>query len=375
MTMAAIATIKTVAIGAGLALSTVGTLAVGLLSPLGLLAAAVAAVAATTVNWGQVTNAVTQWAAATWSWLGKSLGDVLNAITDALTAGDLGAAAAVGMATVKVAWVAELNALESLWRTAWNSILQFSNLVWGAIVEKAAGGLYGINVAMAETAAWIKKQWADVAGAVSEITLAMKEDFELSFVTAAQARGEIDEREASRRWNEITGRYMGLMLSVGEQNDRAKAEAEAQRQQAIAEAKAELAATDAQVETEYQAYKAKVDAYATQQTAEAKAELDKAQAELDAAMAKAHEARQKVGDVGRAPGAPAGLDIDTDGLLRGVQVAIDRFSVVGTFSPAAVSMMGASNAAERTARGVEENNRHLRRIEENTGRNNQMVYS
>lgn len=160
-----------------------------LLTPLGAVSAAVAAVGALIlVKTGAAGKAV--------GWLGKKFASLKTdavaawgGISDALAAGDIGLAAKVAMAFVKMEWVKGTNWLKSVWYDA-----QF------AIADTFASVWYGILATFKTVANAIGNVWDEIVGGIKDSQEGLGSWLTERWIHWQKNTGQISEEEAQRRF-------------------------------------------------------------------------------------------------------------------------------------------------------------------------------
>jgi hypothetical protein len=326
------------ATGAGI----LGTALAAILSPVGLLVGGAAVLAAYLVNLGDVAATVGDWFSETFGDTLTTVKDTIAAIGDALAGGDIKAAAAVGLAGLKLEWTRLQNWLYGLWdglKSYWDSLT------------------YGLAEVFLSAAAKIRGIWADVCAGLSKMwnrfisstvmesisNLLMPIIARIQGVNVEDARKALKEDYAARR---------------------------NQRPRFDAEADAEAAASKRQIDDELQQRTRALD---QEREAKQKAREEDAKAreqELRDAAAEWSTARDTAREVGRGARARSALENNpVFAAPEGPMADITRrtSAVTGTFNAAATWGMGGQSAMDRTARATEKTAEYTRKIADASG--------
>jgi hypothetical protein len=346
-------------IGFGLALKISIAVLGAILSPIGLVIAAVATLGAGILY-------VTGAGGKALSWLGEKFGQLaefarasFQGIGDALAAGDIGLAAKILWLSLKLAWEKGTNALESLWigfkdkffsildsflyggkivwieftsfvGTQWAKLTGFLKTVWAKFSAWHAGSVES-------TANWIAKRWIDLQGLFDET------------LDVEAAKKSIDQQSAAR------------FDEIAQQEKTDIADADAKKKEALKEVEdSRLKRLSETVEADNKAEKDRREAY-EKKLQENQKELDATRKEWRKAL---HEARKKREgmETGEGPEKGDNLLAKLKDMTTGLGGKLNQVSVRGTFNPAALQGF-AEGPAERMAAGIdkiEKNTRSLR---------------
>lgn len=216
---------------AGSAIGIMGTLISALLTPVGAIVAAVGLAAAAFIDWGSVGQKATSFLSEAFRVLKDDALKTFGGISDAMAAGDLGLAAEILWASLKVEWERGLLYLKGLWDNFLDTTLgkMFSwqldqtMITWEVVkfFGKALGIMFNdfLQFANAIQKAWnsvsqfFRKTWAKVKGVVA----------------GTDSQAEITRIEQESGTSEISG-------TLGNNSDAALKEAIARRDELIAEA-------------------------------------------------------------------------------------------------------------------------------------------
>lgn len=328
----------------GMLIATIGFV----LSPIGLLSAAIVAVGYNLVT----TSGIVRTALA---WLGKkfkALKDIAvkawAGITTALAQGDVALAAKILWLSLKIEWQHGIHYLKTLWANFKDFFLSMATNAFYGAVSLLADGFAGLEVAWAETTAfmssiwttftsgivrawnvaqgWLAKRWIDIMGFFDE-TL----DVEVVKKSIDEETGQINERVAAE-----TGRALDAREK--------KRQAERQRIEEMRQG------TQAAIWDEA----GSINENRRRQYAK---DIEASESALAAARAEWKSAMQEVAD-----GAPGAEDKKKDALANLIDALGGVASpnalqgtVAGSFNASAADRMGfAGGAAERTAKATEQ---------------------
>jgi hypothetical protein len=354
----AFAALKTVVMGVGAFIAALGSILAGLLSPVGLVIAAITALGAVALTRLGFFGKIVAWLGDTWKWLSDTVSGVLGDIVVALQAGDLEGAAKVAMAAIRLAWVAGTNALREPWDKikkpfleVWDTIIFGAQAAWASFVA-------WLKTTWAATKAWLLKTWAGFASGYKSIVELMAGWFAKRMIDIQAAfDATLDVQVA---YQSVDQQVNQQLAEIGQQEAADVAAAEQDKTQAISAAEEqlrkrqeEIADADAKVQEARRAANA-------EQLAQAEAELAKAKDEL--AQAQAAVRNRVTGPA--APTRPGEQAFDMEGLGN---LLARKISVTGTFNPLALRGLGGEDAAQRTARATEETAKHTRRIADRGG--------
>lgn len=329
---------------------------VALVSPLGLVAAAVVGVGAAVLLMTDAGGEALAWLRERFGTLLTKVTDVLGGIRDALVSGDMALAAKIGWLAVKLAWQTGLEALQDAWAG------------FGEWFHTTAVGIFwGVAKVAADAFASIRNLWEDVKVAGSEQRREELKNQIAEFdrrIRSAEPEAirtgdwsEVERlgREATPLWRELELLEAGLRI-----RDENKAAIEAQQKAAEAalDEALDIATKDAAADRE-------------QAQSDTRQQLDQARQELDELIQQAADQRRRQEQDGGPAGPSGDLDFDSwmdrfrDALQRGSQAAADesRTNVLGTFNPAAIGQaLGGADVWGRVAEATEQTAANTRRM-------------
>jgi hypothetical protein len=273
-------------------------------------------------------------------------------IVNALAAGDIGLAARIVWAGLKLEWERGTSFLLDVWDAGVAGFAQIFASTWYGLQEVFWTVAYAIADAWDWMVGGLTKLWNNAVG-----TIASK------LASLLELLGLADE---------------GLSLQVNQETTQKNTTVDEERQGRRQKRAQDLANLD----QERQAVKAGISEDLTAKMQARDAGVDKARSELDAVLAQAKSARttmeRRVQGPGDAPQANLNLP-DLEALrasLEGIPTRLageaQKLDTAGSFSAAAVSQMGIGDTAtERTAKAAEETakntQRILRALEDNDG--------
>ncbi len=348
--------------GVGIAFGMVMSILSAIISPIGLVISAVVILGATLFDLSDYGGKALAWLSDRFKSLKESVTKVMGGIVDALKAGDITLVADILWKALKVAWLRGANELNKIWLSVKQFFVSTAHELWYGFLdayELAAGKL---KTWWADLAKWMAKVWEsdffrgvrkglwDLIGSLAKVVVPFE------FIGQGLSREERLKRiaEAERQIDEETA---GKQKEIDDGRADRLAEIDAEHKKRLAEIESERDANLVTLSRRLWDAQEALKAAHAEDFASAEAELQAAQAALNEAIAKAKTEREQAQKEGGPPGPPrrppTGLD---DWFTRAGQGLADkaaRFSVVGTFNPAAVRGLGGGDAAERTARATE----------------------
>lgn len=349
--------------GAAASVIKIATLALGaLLSPVGLITAAVAALGtALLVTTDRGVKALA-WLGDTFSWLRDTALIVFEGISDALAAADLRLAAEVLWAGLRVVWEKGIDTLRRPWiefstavqraginafaglKKAWIGV---STYFWQNFPETTAfiartwaNMLHTMRGASAAFQTWLTKVWIDIGALFSDLTA--EQVAEAKRLADQDFMIEIEKVEKQRQSD---------LDAIDRKKSMTPEELEAEKARELAEVEAERLRALAELD----------DAYAERLVA-----AEEALAAAEKVLADARErARNRRRDA-KAIAAPKRRDDLLSGLedrIVGLGNALAaKLSTVGTFNPLALAGLGTTSTLDRLARSTEQTARNTKRL-------------
>ena len=361
-----ISTIGTIIAGLGAVISAIGTAfgfmvsiassAFGaLLTPAGLVVAAVAAIGAAIIYYSGLGGKILSWLGERFNELKAIALETWQGMAGALAAGDVVLAARILWDALKVAWLTGVLELKRLW-------IEFS--AWYQRVT--AEVFYGAASYIVDAWANVKKSWVETVSFLSDIWTI--------FLKGLKDAWDISQAWLQKRWLSFMGLFdknldvNAAVKMVDEEQAAKKNESQDQLDKSIrdsaAKANQEKGGIEenrkflqGQIENNLVGDMGQIEADSAKSLKDAQDELDKAKEEWRAAIKEAHDKRAS----GEQPEAKRP---NFDLALPEIENAIKRFSVVGTFSALSVDRMGIgpSGAAERTAKASEETAKNTKKL-------------
>lgn len=365
--------IKAVAFAAGAAAVVLGTVKTAMAattsvllavaSPMAAAAAGVAVLGAAFASSSKTIGDAIDWMSAKIGGVGEVLVTTLDGMRDALIAGDLSAAARVLWASMRLAWETGIAPL----RDAWTSFR-------ATFTEIAVHAFASVRRAWVDFTTWMYSTFPDLtagfATAWAEMTAGLQ-----SVWTRFQAWFTGKLLDIMAMVGDLTGEQVAAAKALGEQDaqdDLTRIEGERQRQIAEADRKAAMSVVELEqerqgaierIEAEATAALAGIDRDADRRRADAEAELAAARAALADAVAAAKDIRR-----GAEQAAPvAALPVAARAAADGVSAAVNGFSSIGTFNPAAVFGIAGGDGSDRVVTEI----RRLQQIAEKGNRVNE----
>jgi hypothetical protein len=352
----------TMAVGSALATVLAGVAAAvgALLTPLGVVTAAVAGLGVYIVGYTGAGGQALAWLSDQFDSLSAVVGEVLAGIRAALAAGDIGLAADVLWASLKLAWQTGVNALNQVWVPVKAAFLgAFADMWYGAqaVAEDAWSGLTAgwIETTSFFSATWqrftsfMSDTWNTLANVLAKTWNWLKGLFDDTFDVAAanlaadmalvdklggnaaeqkQALADIEARRKKRRGAE-DDRHQRRLEEIG----------------------------GASLETEQG-----LNLQASEGLKQAQEALEAAQQALRDSVTTAKEARPRT--AAEIPGLPK---LPTPGDLGAIIARQEKLSVMSTFDVSAAWGFGAQSAQDKTVGRLDKLIEHVKRISEKVG--------
>jgi hypothetical protein len=307
-------------------LKVLGAVIALLVSPIGLVIAAVAALAGYLIYATDAGGKALAWLGGRFNVLKEDALTAYQGIADALMAGDIALAAKVLWASLKLAWLKGTEGLRSTW-------------------ESFQAGLVSVFIDLAAT---LKKTWAD-------------------FLRLWRSATEVTANWLAKRWIELQGLFDDTIdVEVAKRN------ADQQTDDALDGINREASSRKKEIEAERKARQKLNQERHNANVAAQEAAIKAARAEWQAAI---DEAKGKREAKAEASGGPGGLEGPDDIINKArdalaglgdigdlVQAEAAKIGVKGTFNAAAVRGLAAGDAADRTAKATEETAKHTKKL-------------
>ena len=348
--------------GIGTVLATMGTIIAALLSPIGLVTAAIVGLGAYLVYVSGAGSKALAWLADTFQALKDEALAAWQGIGDALAAGDLALAAKILWLTLKMEWQKGVAFLEEHWIRFKEFFVSLAADAFYGIVSLLVDAWAGMQVAWVETTAFMSdawtiftssltKGWSTAQNFISKGVLKLMNLFDSELDVEGAAK--ILDEELQKRNASVDQQMQQQIGASDQQRTEKRTQIEADRQGAQTEV---TRMADAERQAREQQNTSDIEASADA--------LTQARQEWEAAIA---EAAQKRKDV-TAPEVPERLRKAQDNLAgmedNLAQVRDQRLSTTGTFNAAAVRGMGGGSTEERTARATEATAQSVKKMEE-----------
>lgn len=352
----------------GTAVKTVGlilTVLTSLLSPIGLVIAAVAALGtAILVYTGAAGQAV--------NWLGQQFGrmrdavmEVTEGIANALAAGDIALAAKILWLSLQLTWQEGVTALQRTWLAGKRFFVGIFHDMWFGALNIAADAWHALKSGWIKLTAFLSDTWTRFSSRMA-----------VEWATVTNL--------ATKAWNEIKGLFdegfdvqaanlaadralIEAEQQINQEKNAALAELETERQRKLSEEQNRYQARQREIVEQDVAASRALDAESNVKLAKTRADLEQARKELDAALAQARQKRRDQPDEngrGGKGGPLAGLKDQLAGLG---DLLAAKASVIGTFNVSSTLGLQTggvqdriASATERTAKGVEDLRKDVR---------------
>ena len=329
-----------------------------LLSPVGLAVAAIVSLGSVIVIASGAGGEAIRWLGEQFKGLTGFVSESLGAIANALVVGDIGLAAKVLWASLKLAWVEGSEELKKIWT-------QMKFYAWTAISDLKNGALAtwsdmnaSLKTMSSDVVSWLMKKWNWLGTSIKELWVIVSADAKKAM---AEATPDWSPEQIKSYQGKVEAQKQAKLAALEKGSaawDEAVTQANAANKSKItAEHKTELEQIGKQSLAEEAANTKTRD----EEMAKAQAGLAKAKADWQAAVA---QANAKSPDKGEAAGELLADRIkkaisDVPDTLVGVRQKMDT---VGTFNAAAAYGLGAGTVHERTAKATEQTARHTGQI-------------
>jgi len=332
---AVLGVIGTVISTAGMAMALLGSILAAMLTPIGLVAVALVGLAGYLVYATSVGARALKWLGGKFGTLADDAADAYNAIGKALARGDIGLAAEVLWATLKLKWVEGTTDLRHLVNDLWIGIQTGFEIGINAVTKTWMDFVVGLKSIWTEFAAWMKTLMADMGEwVVKEAVIRGIHKGNITVEEGAKILADAKEKLGGGS-EKIQSEKRAKLIALGKTHDTAMELAE-------------------------QLHQANLDRIQK----EGDARWDDAELALATARADWKDALAEVdtGGGGRAGGDGPGRVKFSD-MMANLAALDSKLDGVGTFNAAALDRMGVgTSAADRTAKATEAIERHTKDI-------------
>jgi len=345
-----------------------------LLSPIGLVIAAVAALGAYLVYATGMGGKALTWLGEKFNVLKEDALTAYQGIADALAAGDISLAAKILWLTLKMEWTRGINFLEKVWLNFRNFFIRIGYDAWHGLLATVEIVWHALEVGWIETVAFLGKAWTKFTSFFARTWQNMKAWAKKAWTWI---KGLFDDSTAESRaatYAEIDRQRNEVISKIDDAEQRDLAQREAGRQRKREEAARLHEATLAEIGRENLRKHSELDAEYERRMAENESDLEKARKEWRDAIAEARKKRQTKEAADAGPGKLDSADdiiAKTNRALAGMgdllagQAA--KIGSQGTFVAANVLGLQAGGVTDRMANGIdkiERNTRPLRNAQE-----------
>ena len=362
----ALGVLATIVTSVGTVFKLLGAVIAFVVSPIGLVISAVAALGAYLIYaTGAGGKALT--------WLGEKFNvlkdDALSAyqgIADALAAGDISLAVKILWLTIKMEWTRGVNFLEKAWLNFRNFFLRVGYDAWHGLLAVAQIVWHALEVGWIETTAFFSKLWTDFTSFFARTWENIKAGAQKAWNWIKSLFDDSIDLEAENKL--VEQEKKAAIARIEDEQQRKIAQREAQREAERRRSAAIHEATLAEIGRENLAKHRELDTEYAQRMAQNEADLAKARQEWREAI----EAARKKREAKEAEAAPEGLEGPDDlinkarqalaGLGDLVHQEAQKIGVRGTFNAAAVQGLAAGDAADRTAKATEETAKNTKKL-------------
>ena len=350
-----------------LVLKTLGAVLLFLVSPIGIVIAAVAGLAAYLIY-------ATDAGAKALSWLGQKFmvlkDDALKAyqgIADALAAGDIGLAVKVLWLTIKMEWTRGTNFLERMWLSFRGFFIQIGYDAWHGLLAIAEIVWHALEVGWIETTAFFAKAWQGLVGFFAATWERIKAGAQKAWNWIKSLFDDSIDLQAENRL--VEDQKNAAISQIEDDQQRRIAERESQRQRERERARAIHEQTLAGIGQENLDREQELEDEYAQRMSENEQDLQQAREEWQRAVDEARQKREQKESEDAGPGQLEDPDAIIDrarDALEGIGDVVDaevaKVGVRGTFYAAGARGLSTSSAADRTAKATEETAKNTKKL-------------
>ncbi len=330
-----------------------------MLNPVVLIGAGLVALAAYFVYTSETGAAAIGWLKNKFGELATTVQDTVGGITDALAAGDIGLAAQILWAGLKLAFAQGTNEVQQGW-------IKFKAL----FVQTAAAAFYGAQEIWANVKANLLTAFENTTAALGSLWDGFIGVFTSAWNTAINAiakgmnwlRGQFDETFDADAANQMADNMLAQEKAAREAAELAKAkQRESERQTALKDIEAERKRVTDELNKREMALNAAADQNAKDDIAalnQQKSDLDKQLADL---RNRAKSKREEKDSEGPSSLAKPGIDLE-DVLKNRAAVEPVNVKAAGTFNAAAVGLLGGVQVADQIAKATKETAQNTAKI-------------
>jgi len=350
-------------------LKVLGAVIAFLVSPIGLVIAAVAALAGYLIYATGAGGKALAWLGGRFNVLKEDALTAYQGIADALAAGDIGLAVKILWLTIKMEWTRGVNFLEKAWLNFRNFFIRIGYDAWHGLLAVAEIVWHALEVGWIETTAFFAKAWQNSVGFFARTWERIKAGAKKAWNWIKSLFDDSVDLEAENKL--VEEQKQAAINRIDDEQKRRVAQREAQREAERRRAAAVHEATLAEIGRENMEKHRELDAEYASKMADNEADLAKARKEWREAVDAAKKKREsKEADEG-----PGGLEGPDDIINKArdalaglgdigdlVQAEAAKIGVKGTFNAAAVRGLAAGDAADRTAKATEETAKHTKKL-------------
>jgi hypothetical protein len=344
-----------------------------LLSPIGLVIAAVAALGAYLVYATGMGGKALTWLGEKFNVLKEDALTAYQGIADALAAGNIALAAKILWLTLKMEWQRGINFLEKVWLNFRNFFIRIGYDAWSGLLATVEIVWHALEVGWIETVAFLSKAWTKFTSFFARTWQNMKAWAKKAWTWI---KGLFDDSTAESRaatYAEIDRQREAAIAEIDNAEQRDLAQREADRQRKREEAARLHEATLAEIGRENLRKHSELDAEYERRMAENESDLEAARDEWKQAIDQARKKRQaKESEVG-----PEGLDSADDIIDRANQAIAGmgdllagqaaKIGAQGTFNAGNVLGLQAGGVMDRMTIGIEKIERNTRPMRDADG--------
>ena len=340
-----------------------------LVSPIGIVIAALGALGAYMVTSTEVGGKALTWLGEKFNVLKEDALAAFTGISDALAAGDLGLAMKVLWLTLKMEWTRGVNFLEKAWLNFRNFFIRIGYDAWHGLLAVVAIVWNALEVGWIETTAFFAKAWNSFTGFFAKTWERIKSAAKKAWNWIKSLFDDSVDLEAENKL--VEQQKQKAIAKIEDDKNRANAQREAKRQAQRQLAETLHNATLAEIGKENMSKNKALDDEYAERIKSNEGDLAAARAEWKAALSTARKKRKdkEETDALAKPEAPDSILDKAKNALGNlgnigdvVATQARKIGVKGTFNAAAIRGLQAGGAADRTAKATEQTAKNTKKL-------------
>lgn len=311
------------------------------LSPAGLVIAALGGIGAAALVMTGTAQRAFEWFGETFAWLRDVATRTFGGIAKALAGGDFAAAAKLGLSALHMVWLEATAGIRDLWINVTSELHRAAARAFAGVQTAWAQVMNFMWTSMPKTTRFVVESWAKMTAGMKALVANYKEYLRNRFIEIEWIMsGRQFDLDEAKRWSaeDTTAERERIGRTLEADLQEAARRAGMTPEEHAAELERQIAEIDAALQRKL----GDIDEAQAKRLQDAKAKLIEAREAWEAAA----EAAEASADLPEQP-APPRRELDLSGV--GAAIAQARETVFGTFSPAAAFGLGAKGDLDRLA--------------------------